>query len=75
MACVSSWMTDSLRALVATRDVSLEVAEGYKTRIELLYRELLATELEQGTQLFRSLCLVYQVHQRLLKKEIKKNAG
>ncbi len=57
MACVSSWITDSLRALVAdlgimdTRDVSSEVAESYKTRIELLYRELLATELEQGTLL------------------------
>ena len=48
----SSWMADSLRELVtdlnATNDISLEAAEGYSTRIELLYRELLATELEQG---------------------------
>ena len=48
----SSWMADSLREHVtdlnATNDISLEAAEGYSIRIELLYRELLATELEQG---------------------------
>ena len=51
-SCTYVRMADSLRELVtdlnATNDISLEAAEGYSTRIELLYKELLATELEQG---------------------------
>ena len=50
--CTSQWLLDSLRILVsdlnASAEVTLEAAEEYMTRIELLYREMLATEIERG---------------------------
>ncbi len=46
------WLLDGLRMLVtdinAQTELTLEAAESYKVRIELLYRELLAMELESG---------------------------
>ena len=50
--CTSQWLLDSLRILVsdlnASAEVTLEAAEEYMTRIELLYREMVATEIERG---------------------------
>ena len=49
----SQWLLDGLRILLADistdTELTLDVAEGYKVRIELLYRELLAIEIEHGS--------------------------
>ena len=51
----TSWIVQSLRAIVADltdecsgSGISLDVAEGYRWRIEMMYQDLLAKELVGG---------------------------
>lgn len=52
MAFQASWLLNGLRTLITdistVSDLTLDAAESYKVRIELLYRELLALEVECG---------------------------
>lgn len=51
----SSWLLESLRTLIddlsggTCGETTLEAADGYKRRIELIYREVLATEIVNGS--------------------------
>ena len=51
---MSNWILQSLRALLSDLDGSgnytYEVVDGYKWRIEMIYRDLLATELISGLE-------------------------
>ena len=70
----SSWILQGLRAIVADltdecsgSDISLDVAEGYRWRIEMMYRDLLAKELVGGlcTQETGALAYLAQAYQAI----------